>query len=140
MSTGPTRRKSLRLAGYDYSEPGAYFITICVHARKSLFGRVVGEEMDFTEYEKIVNHCWQELPSQYPTMKLDYFTVMPNHVHGIIILVGAGSPRPEIPSLLMGGGTPPLQAGPNLSTIIGYFKHLSAKLVNESRRTPGAKV
>jgi len=66
---------------------------------------------------------------------------MPNHVHGIIMIVGAGSPRPLIPPTdLEGGETPPLQKQPSLSAIIGYFKYQSARLINEQRGTPGAKV
>jgi putative transposase len=140
MEIRSDHRKSLRLTGYDYSSSGAYFVTICVHARKNLFGRVVGDEMEFAEYGRIVHHCWQELLSKYLTIKLDYFTVMPNHVHGIIFLVGAGYPRPEIPSLEVGGETPPLQKNPNLSTIIGYFKYQSTKRINGVRQTPGASV
>ena len=135
-----SKRKSLRLNGYDYSQAGAYFVTICAQARKSLFGEVLGDEMYLIEYGRIVKGGWQELPSQYLSTQLDYFTVMPNHVHGIIFLVGAGSPRPEIPSFQVGGGTPPLQQIPNLSAIIGYFKFHSTKRINEIRHTPGAKV
>jgi putative transposase len=133
-----SKRKSLRLSGYDYSQAGAYFVTICTNGRKSLFGRVVDDEIYLTEPGKIVYRGWQELNFKYPTIQLDYFTVMPNHVHGIILLVGAGSPRPEITSMQLGGETPPLQKNPNLSTIIGYFKYQSTKQINAARRTPAA--
>jgi REP element-mobilizing transposase RayT len=135
-----SKRKSLRLNGYNYSQTGAYFSTICAQARKSLFGKVLGDDMHVNEYGKIIRGCWQELPSHYPSIQLDYFTVMPNHVHGIIFLVGAGSPRPEIPTSQAGGGTPPLQQVTNLSAIIGFFKFHSTKRINEIRHTPGAKV
>jgi putative transposase len=135
-----SKRKSLRLSGYDYSQAGAYFVTICTHGRKSLFGRVVDDEIYLTEPGRVVYRGWQELNFKYPTIQLDYFTVMPNHVHGIILLVGAGSPRPEIPSLQLGGETPPLQKNPDLSRIIGYFKYQSTKRINAARQTPGVKV
>jgi len=73
---------------------------------------------------------------------MDHFVIMPNHVHGIImIVVGAGSPRPiKFSRDRQGGETPPLQKQPSLSAIIGYFKYQSARLINEQRGTPGAKV
>jgi putative transposase len=133
-------RQSLRLKGYDYSQTGAYFVTLCVQGRKNLFGRILDGNLELYDNGMIIQGCWQDLPLKYPTIILDYFTVMPNHVHGIISLVGAGSPRPEIPAWSVGGETPPLPMDLNLSTIIGYFKYQSTKLVNESRRTPGARV
>ena len=96
--------------------------------------------MCLNEYGIIVQRSWHELSSQYPPIYLDYYTVMPNHVHGIIFLVGAGSPRPEIPPYKVGGETPPLQKPPDLSAIIGYFKYQSTKQINAVRQTPGAKV
>jgi putative transposase len=133
-----SKRKSLRLRGYDYSQAGAYVVTICTHGRECLLGRVVDDKIYLTEPGQIVYRGWQELDLKYPTIQLDYFTVMPNHVHGIILLVGAGSPRPEIPSLQLGGETPPLPKNPNLSTIIGYFKYQSTKQINAARYTPAA--
>jgi putative transposase len=100
-------RKSLRLSGYDYSLPGAYFVTICAQGYKSLFGKVVNNEMSPNAFGNIVSYCWQDLLLKYPTLHLDYFTVMPNHFHGIVI-VGAGSPRPETRPWKVGGETPPL--------------------------------
>jgi putative transposase len=135
-----SKRKSLRLPGYDYSQAGAYFVTICAQARKSLFGKVLGDEMHMNEYGRTVQGGWRKLPSHYPSIQLDYFTIMPNHVHGIICLVGAGFTRPEILSFPVGGETPPRQQFPNLSAIIGYFKFHSTKQINEIRHTPGAKV
>lgn len=140
MAIGPAPRKSLRLTGYDYSQTGAYFVTICAQARKNLFGSIVNDEMHLNEPGRIVDSCWRDLSSHYPTIDLDYFTVMPNHIHGIIFLVVAGSPRPGKPLGPSGGETPPLQKNPNLSTIIGYFKYQSAKQINRARQTPGDKV
>jgi REP element-mobilizing transposase RayT len=135
------KRKITRLKGYDYSNEGAYFITICAQGRKCLFGLISDGKMRLNEYGKILINYWNEVPSKWPNVTLDYFTVMPNHVHGIIMIVGAGSPRPLIPpSDLEGGETPPLQNQPSLSQIIGYFKYQAAKKINESRATPGAKV
>jgi REP element-mobilizing transposase RayT len=83
-------RRSIRLKGYDYRRQGAYFVTICTHDRLCLFGEVVGGEMRLNEYGRIALGCWKEIPLHFPQAELDAFVVMPNHVHGIIVLtVGA---------------------------------------------------
>ena len=140
MTLRPKRRKSLRLSGYNYARAGAYFVTICANARKNLFGTIVKDEMHLNETGCMIDTCWQELASYYPEVKLDYFTVMPNHIHGIIFIVGAGSPRPEMPLTPLDGETPPLPRYPNLSKIIGYFKYQSTKQVNKAYQTPGTKL
>ena len=81
-------RKSIRLQGYDYSQPWAYFVTICVQNRECLFGKLENGEMQLNEAGKMVNNWWDRLPQKYPNVELDEFIVMPNHLHGIII-VGA---------------------------------------------------
>jgi len=84
-------RRSIRLKGYDYSQPGAYFIAICTQDRACLFGEVVDGEMRLNDAGQMVQDVWDELPAFYPGVQTDAFIVMPNHIHGIIILVGAGS-------------------------------------------------
>jgi REP element-mobilizing transposase RayT len=79
------------LKGYDYSQPGAYFITICTQDRACLFGEVVDGEMRLNDAGQMVQDVWDELPAFYPGVQTDAFIVMPNHIHGIIILVGTGS-------------------------------------------------
>jgi REP element-mobilizing transposase RayT len=85
-------RRSIRLAEYDYTQPGAYFITICAHERACVFGDIVGDEMRLNDAGWMVQQCWDEIPEHYPGIDIDAFTVMPNHIHGIVILVGA-TPR-----------------------------------------------
>jgi len=129
------RRKIIRLKGYNYSQPGAYFITVCTKDRMHLYGEVDGEEMLVNRIGQIVEGCWNELPDHYPNVQLDEFAVMPNHVHGIIILldhtVGATSRRPEI-----GAG----RLRPYLGNVVAYFKYQSTKRINEFHNTPGATV
>ena len=79
-------RKSPRLKGYDYAQDGAYFVTICTRNRVCLFGGVVDEAVELNVYGRIVEACWHDLSHHYPNIELDTFVVMPNHVHGIIIL------------------------------------------------------
>ena len=128
-------RRSIRLEGYDYSRAGAYFVTICAHKRKYLFGNIVNDEMALSEYGKIVENVWYNLTGHYQNIKLDKFIVMPNHIHGIIILmnmddVGAGfKPAPT-----------DLTKYYPLSEIVRAFKTFSARHVNELRITPGIPV
>ncbi len=85
-------RRSIRLKGYDYSQPGAYFITICTKNRECLFGNVVDGKMMLNDAGQIAQNCWLEIPDHYPNVILDEFVIMPNHIHGIIIInVGANN-------------------------------------------------
>ena len=84
----------MRLAGYDYATPGAYFITACVHGRKNEFGIVENDVMQLNEYGLIVEQQWKWLFDQYDYLKTGEYCVMPNHFHGIIqITVGNGRDR-----------------------------------------------
>jgi len=80
------QRRSIRLPGYDYRTPGAYFITICSWQRECLFGEVIDDTMQLSPYGKTVFFNGSILPKRYPNVELDNFIVMPNHVHGIIVL------------------------------------------------------
>ncbi len=75
-------RRSPRLQAYDYSQPGAYFVTLVTHDRVSLLGDVVDGEMKLSLIGNAVNDAWLWLPSQFPHVELDEFVVMPNHLHG----------------------------------------------------------
>ena len=81
-------RRSIRLKGYDYSQAGAYFVTICVQGGVSLLGEVVDGEMVLNEAGKMVAAFWEEIAIKYPTVILDAFVCMPNHIHFIVILTG----------------------------------------------------
>jgi putative transposase len=93
-------RRSIRLKEYDYSQPGGYFVTVCTQGHEHLFGEILDGEIKLNRYGEIVKECWHDLPNHYPCVKLDEFVVMPNHVHGIIIImatVGAGlRPAPQV--------------------------------------------
>jgi putative transposase len=83
-------RRSIRLPAYDYAQPGAYFVTICSQNRECLFGDVINGEMILNQRGEMVERTWRELAEHYSGVEVDAFVVMPNHVHGIIVLVGAG--------------------------------------------------
>ena len=114
------RRRSLRLQGYDYSQAGAYFITVCTHLRVALFGEVVENDVRLNQAGMIVKESWGNLIAHYRDIDLDAFVVMPNHVHGIIVLADGAGTRRGIPEIVRG------------------FKTFSARSVNELRQTRGA--
>ena len=85
-------RRSIRLPEYDYSQVGAYCVTIVTWHRECLFGEVVDGEMVLNQYGKIVQWEWLELPKRFPYVELGAHMIMPNHAHGILIfrnIVGA---------------------------------------------------
>jgi len=84
------RIESARLKGYDYSLPGAYFITICTKNREYLFGEIADRQMIVNNAGQIVLDCWHDLPNHYANIILDAFVIMPNHLHGIINIVETG--------------------------------------------------
>jgi REP element-mobilizing transposase RayT len=92
-------RRSIRLQNYDYSQPGAYFVTICVQDRACLFGDVVDGEMRLNDVGVMVQTVWDEIPANYPGVDIDAFVIMPNHFHGIVVIVGAGPRACPIPGL-----------------------------------------
>src|SRR5690242_8940341 len=90
-------RKSIRLQGYDYSQNGAYYLTVCSYKRQCIFGKIINDDYDTkrcerTELGKIIEKCWYEIPIHYPFVKLDAFIVMPNHMHGVIFIERSDSP------------------------------------------------
>ena len=80
-----------RLREYDYAQDGAYSVTVCTEWRVHLFGRVVDGGMELNAAGRAVEAVWHELPMHYPHVELDVFVVMPDHVHGIVVLVGGDS-------------------------------------------------
>lgn len=84
------RRCSSRLRGYDYSKAGAYFITICSKGRECLFGDIVHGEMRVNDAGNMIHAAWNDLPARFNKMERDEFIVMPNHVHGIVVLICRG--------------------------------------------------
>jgi len=149
MTHDPDRhnRRSIRLQGHDYSQAGVYFITICTQDRACLFGDVVNGDMRLNDAGRIVQAVWYGLPNHHSGIGLDAFVVMPNHVHGVVVIgtafVGAIHESPLQKQPL------PTQSGPAhiadrrrmlLSKIIGRFKMVSAKQINVLRETPGIPV
>jgi REP element-mobilizing transposase RayT len=84
-----THRRSIRLKDWDYSRAGMYFVTICTQHRACLFGDVIDGGMRLNDVAVMIEKCWLKLNHKFPTVQTDQFVVMPNHIHGIITLVGA---------------------------------------------------
>ena len=78
------KRKQTRLKGYDYSQSGAYFVTICTHTKKHLFGKIKNEKMELNKLGEIVNSEIQKIESRYSNIRIDKYVIMPNHIHMIV--------------------------------------------------------
>ena len=100
-------RKHPRLDDYDYSTAGAYYITICTQNRRNLLSQIVGRglapaEIQYTEYGEIAQEQLLLLEERYPTLKIDQYVIMPNHIHAILILSDTTEPvnRPTITDII----------------------------------------
>ncbi len=123
-------RRLTRLKDYDYSHPGAYFITICTKKRHCLFGEIQNEEMKVNDYGEIVRQTWLDLPQHYPNVQLNAFVIMPNHIHGIVFLEDVGAGLKPAPTGFQ-------DKHHHLSEIIRAFKTFSAKRINKLRNMAG---
>ena len=144
------------MKGYDYSQPGAYFVTICTHGKQSLFGKIVDGEMQLNDFGKVVEFTWNDLVNHVDGIELGPFVIMPNHIHAIIHIiapantVGAGS---DI-NASVGAGSEPAHTEPTrtepahtsarkqtpLSEIVRQLKTFSAKRINLLRKSTGKPV
>jgi len=102
------KRKLLRLKHYDYSQDGAYFGTLCTKERVHFFGKVTDGKMVLNRWGKFAQKCWLEIPYHFPNVILDEYAIMPNHIHGIIIIRTATA-EAEGPKIF---GSDPTSAAP----------------------------
>lgn len=152
-------RHSLRLKEYDYSQSGYYFITICTVNKENIFGEIVNGKMLLNKFGIIVNEIWNSITSHFLNVNTDSFVIMPNHFHGIIIIINDGDllRRGEVPSPplkptahdikspltknIKGDETSPLQAfKPTLGQIEAYFKYQTTKEVNNLQNSQGKQL
>jgi REP element-mobilizing transposase RayT len=128
MSYDPQKhhRRSIRLKEYDYTQPAAYYITLCTKTRQCLFGDVTKGEMRLNSLGYIAFSCWQAIPNHFPHVELDAFVIMPNHLHGILVIsdtiVGA---TPASPLRHPCGPTPK-----SVGAIVGSYKAAVSKRIN----------
>lgn len=109
------KRKLNHLSGHDYSQGGAYFITLFVHDHENVFGRIFNGEMILNEYGKIVEMQWQFLFEEHKYLEIDEYIIMPNHFHGILRIVGNGQDHIK-----------------PLPQLIGAFKTAASKLIHQT--------
>lgn len=152
-------RRSMRLPGWDYAQAGTYFITTCAHNREHLFGEIVDGEMILNEIGMIVRDEWIKTSAIRLEIKLGEFVVMPNHVHGIIIIhdsVGAYGHAPLQPNTSLQTDKPlqpnsPLQTdhmtcaefrspSKTIGSLVRGYKSAVKKRTNILRATPGVPV
>lgn len=128
-------RRSVRLKGYDYTQAGAYFITICSKHGQCIFGHVENGLMILNEWGQIVEQEWQQTAVLRPNVELDVHQVMPNHFHGTLWVIG-GTTETAV--------SPPRQFGQpqkgSLDTIVGAFKSAVTHAINDLRQTRGISV
>ncbi len=115
-----SKRKPTRLRDYDYSQNGAYFITICTHERKCILGTIVGQglapaEMDLSACGKMAKEQLLNLENRYKTIKIDKYVIMPNHIHIILTQTAGASPCPTI------------------SDVICSYKSLTTRMCNKAK-------
>ena len=137
-------RRSVRLRGYDYTRTGAYFVTICAHGRECLFGEMRANVMHLGPLGEIATAAWQDIPRHFPAVEIDAMVVMPNHLHGIIMLaetnLGAKHFPLENASPLQQTGNPRGTHPGSLAAIIQNYKSIAARKINAVRGAPGARV
>ncbi len=126
-------RKPNRLKNYNYSKPGYYFVTICTKNKIQYFGKIKNNKMILSEIGKIAHDCWFEIPKHFNNIELDEFIVMPNHIHGIVIINenNAGSFLPDNELCFLNDRTKML-----LPKIIQQYKSSVTRIINKNKSLP----
>ena len=119
------QRHSLRLQGYDYAREGAYFVTVCLRDRACLFGDISDGKMILNDAGRMVQAVLDDIPSHYAGIDTDAFTIMPNHIHTIIVIVGA-TPCGR-PDLDKGQARGPAPTELSLADVVHRFKTMTTK-------------
>ena len=140
-------RRSIRLSTHDYAGAGEYFVTLCIHGWKCVLGVVADEEVKLTDIGRVVNEEWLRTSDLRSNVDLDKFVIMPNHLHGIIVIhderkggevsVGANGSSPLRENVSSPGKTPFRSPSGTIGAVVRGFKAASTKRVNELRNTPG---
>jgi REP element-mobilizing transposase RayT len=134
-------RRSIRLKEYDYGQAGAYFVTVCAWGHECLFGEIAGGEMRLNGLGEVVHHTWRDLENHVGNLHVNEFVIMPNHIHGIITIVGAGSkPAQTKPAQISSALESVVKKAQGMTEIVRQFKSFSAKRINALRATPGVPV
>jgi len=118
-------RRSIRVPGYDYSQEGWYFITICAQNRKNMFGEIVNGQMRLNNAGLMVKTWWEKVTNKFSTVQTDEHIVMPNHFHGIINIVGAGLCARPIAGNINNKSGQSCRIAPTLGEIVNWFKTIT---------------
>lgn len=132
-------QRSTRLKAYDYSNPNWYYVTICTYDRKHLFGEVKNSKMILNEYGKIVEEEWLKTKKLRKNIDLDYYIIMPNHFHGILIIECRDTACCVPTKANENRRFREMQPG-SLSVIMRSFKSAVTKRINDLRKTPSKEV
>ena len=117
-------RRSIRLKGYDYAQVGAYFVTIAVQGRLALLGEAGGGEVFLNQAGEMAHAVWRTMPQRFPSVEMDAFVVMPDHVHGIVVIRGDGARAPieDVRAPDSADAAPTARA---LGDVVGAYKSLT---------------
>ena len=115
-------RRSIRLPQYDYAQPGAYYVTLCTHNRLCFLCQIQDELSRLTWQGELIKLHWEKLPEHYPFLTLDSYMIMPNHLHGILILGEQHELHLTLPQIIQG------------------FKTFSARAINKLQNTKGIPI
>ena len=140
-------RRSIRLKGYDYSQNGAYYVTIVAWRRECLFGEVVNKEMVLSTFGVVAKQQWEKLPKRFPNIELGAYMIMPNHMHGIILITdGRGTAENPNDSDRESSRRAPTEeqfqkpVKGSIPTIIRSYKSAVSYRINLMRGTDGVPV
>jgi len=128
-------RRSIRLKDFDYSQSGAYFITICTHNKECVFGDVVNGKMWLNKYGRIILEEWIKTENIRANVRMDFYVVMPNHVHGLIVINHRRGVLQYAPTK-----TKFQSPSQTVGAIVRGFKSVTTKRINQIRYTPGLPV
>lgn len=113
-------RQDLRLKGWNYATPGHYFVTVCARDRREVFGAVVNGRAVLNACGKVADTCWREIPKHFPSVRVDEYVVMPNHVHGVVeLLKGSAIADPCV-----------------LGDVVGAYKSAVSRILGRQLPTP----
>lgn len=130
-------RHSLRLKDFNYTQAGAYFVTICTKNRQCIFGKIQEGKMQLSASGRVAAAQWQQLPDRFPALELGEWIVMPNHIHGILVISGRGEASQDnnltSPDLFIKDASPlrPIGTAPgSVGAIIQVFKSITSRKIS----------
>lgn len=140
-------RHSIRLPGYDYTRPGAYFLTILAHKKEHLFGNVIKGVVQLSPVGEIVQEQWQKIPTHFPDVLLDAFVIMPNHIHGILVITEGAASMGKGKAFDLGSSHKsnalPIRLGSqpgSIPAVLQNFKSITSRKINKLLNSPRSTI